>query len=63
MPGWLSRLSIQALISAQVMILWFVGLSPKSDSTLTAQSLIEILSLSLYLCPYPSHVPSLSQDK
>ena len=27
-PGWLSWLSIQLLISAQVMISWFMGLSP-----------------------------------
>ena len=30
-PGWLSRLSIQLLILAQVMISWFVSSSPTWD--------------------------------
>ena len=33
-PGWLSRLSVGLLISAQVMISWFVSLSPESGSVL-----------------------------
>ena len=45
-PGWLSLLSVWLLISAQVMISWFVGSSPVLGSVLTAQ----ILSL-LSLCP------------
>ena len=36
--GWLSQL-VELLISAQDMILQFVGLSPVSGSVLTAQSL------------------------
>ena len=28
-PGWLSRLSVQLLTSAQVMISWLVGSSPE----------------------------------
>ena len=35
------------LISAQVMISWFVGSSPEWSSVLTAWSLLGILSLSL----------------
>ena len=35
-PGWLSWLNVWP---AQVMISWFVGLSPKSGSVLTAHSL------------------------
>ena len=43
-PGWLSRLSIQLLVSAQVLISLFVGLSPVLSPALTAQSLLGILS-------------------
>ena len=50
--GWLSQLSVQLLISAQVMILWFVSSSPASGSSPTAQSLLGILSLPLSL-PLP----------
>ena len=47
-PGWLSQLSVhQLLILAQVTISQFVGLSPTLGSSLTAQSLLEILSLPL----------------
>ena len=38
-PEWLSLLNIQLLISAQVMILRFLSLSPASGSVLTAQTL------------------------
>ena len=51
--GWLSRVSIQLLVSAQGMISRFWGLSPMSGSTLTAQSLLGILSLSLSLSALP----------
>ena len=51
-PGWLSWLINGLLISAQVMISWFIGLSPASDFVLTTQSLLGILSL----CPSPTHV-------
>ena len=39
-PGWLSQLSIQHLVSAQVMISPFVSSSPMSGSVLTVQSLL-----------------------
>ena len=46
-PGWLSRLSKQLLISAQVMNLTAPDFeSPVSGSTLAVQSLLGILSLS-----------------
>ena len=57
-PGWLSWLSIQLLTSAQVMISWFMGLSPVSGSVLTMplpRSCVRVLSLSLS--------PSLFQNK
>ena len=41
-PGWLSWLSIQLLILVQVMISWFMSLSPMSGS--------EGFSFSLSLC-------------
>ena len=44
-PGWLNRLSVQLLISAQVTILPFV------KSALTVWSLLGILSLSLSAPP------------
>ena len=43
-PGWQSWLSDQLLISAQVMILRFVGWSPAPGSVLLAWSLLGILS-------------------
>ena len=48
---WFSQLSISLLISAQVIISWFVGSSPTLGSALTAWNLLGILSgLSL---PFP----------
>ena len=38
MGGWVAQL-VKQPTSAQVMILWFVSLSPVSGSVLTAQSL------------------------
>ena len=58
--GWLSWLSVQLWISAQVKISWLMGWSPVSASTLTAQNLLGILSLPLSLCPSPTHVCALS---
>ena len=64
MLGWLSQLEIWLLISAQVMISWFVRSSLMLGSVLTAGNL-----LGFYLClfvPPPHtrmHVPSLSQNK
>ena len=46
-PGWLNRLSIWLLLSAQVMISRFVSSSPGSGSALTMWSLRGILSLCL----------------
>ena len=51
-PGWLGRLGVRLLISAQVLISRFVGLSPTSGSTLTVQGLLGILSPPLSL-PLP----------
>ena len=48
-------LGIQLLISAQVMISWFVGLSPVLGSVLTAWNLLGILYLPLSLPPPPTH--------
>ena len=58
-PGWLSPLSFQLLILAQVMISWFTSLSPTSGSVLAAWSLLGILCFPLSAPPY-SHVLSLS---
>ena len=52
MPGCLSQLSIQLLISAQVMISQLVSSSPASGSALAVQGLLGILSLPLSL-PLP----------
>ena len=48
------------LISAQVMISWFVSLSPALGSALMVHSLLGILSLSLHHCPSPAHALFLS---
>ena len=48
-PGWLSRVRVQLLISAQVMISSFVSLSPASGSVLTARNLLDILSRPVFL--------------
>ena len=61
-PGWLSWLSVQLLISAQVMISQFVGSSPASGgSSLTTWSLLGIFSFSFSL-PLPLSL-FLSQNK
>ena len=44
-PGWLSWLSVQLLVLAQVVISWIVSSSLTSVSLLTAWSLLDILSL------------------
>ena len=47
--------------SAQVIISWFVGLSPALGSVLTAQSLEPALdSVPPSLCPSPAHALSIS---
>ena len=57
-PGWLSWSRDQLLVSAQVMISWFMGMSPASvlrislSSSLSAPPLLSCL-----------HVLSLSQNK
>ena len=48
----MAQLSVQLLILAQIMISWFVSLSPALGSALTVWSLLEILSLPLSL-PLP----------
>ena len=50
-PGWLSQLSIQLLVWAQVMISWIIGLSPALGSIQTARSLLGILCPSLSAPP------------
>ena len=62
-PGWLSGLSVQLLVSAQVMISRFMASSPASGSVLTAQSLLGILSLSSSPCAPPLLTLSLSLSK
>ena len=55
--------SVKHLISAQVMLSQFVGLSPVSGSMLTAQSLepaSDSVSPSLSAPPPSAHAPSLS---
>ena len=46
-PGWLTWLRVWLLVSAQVMISWFVSLSPTSRSELTERSLIRTFSPSV----------------
>ena len=60
-PGWLSPLNVQLLISTQVMISQFEELSPKWGSALTAWSLVRIFSL-LLACPSPAGMHSLSHS-
>ena len=57
-PGGL----VERPTSVQVMILWFVSLSPTSGSVLTAQSL-EPGTLSPFLSAPPLLIPSLSLSK
>ena len=47
--GWLSQLSVQLLVSAQVMIPQFVSSSPALGSLLSAQSPLQVLCPSLSL--------------
>ena len=65
-PKWLNLLSVQHLLSTQVMISWSVRSSPSSGSVQTAWSLFGILSLPLSLTPPPTthvQVPSLSLSR
>ena len=57
--GWLSRLSVRLLVSAQVMTSWFLSSSPTLGSTPTVRSLLGILSL----CPSPTQAHALSLSK
>ena len=60
-PGWLRELSVQLLVSAQIMILRLMGSGPASGSVLTARSLEPAShSVSPSLCPSPAHALSLS---
>ena len=47
--GWPSQLGVRLLVSARVVISWFVRLSPTLGSVLAVRNLLEILSLSLSL--------------
>ena len=67
-PGWLSQLSVQLLILAQVTISWFVSSSPTLASALTVQSPLGILShsISLWILSHsislwPSHAQPFSK--
>ena len=53
-PGWLSQLSVGLLVSARVMVSWFVSSSPTLGSMLTVWSLLGTLSFPLSLCSSPS---------
>ena len=58
--AWVAQLDKRPT-SAQVMISWFVVSSPASGSVQTAQSLDPASdSVSLSLCPSPTHTLSLS---
>ena len=62
-PGWLSWLSIQLLVLAQVMISQFMGLSPASGSVLNTCSESGAcfgFCVSFSVCPSPVHPLSLS---
>ena len=52
--------SVEVLTSAQVMISWFMGLSPTSGSLLSAQNPLQILCSPLSL-PFPLLMLSLSK--
>ena len=56
---WVAQ-SVKRSTSAQVMISWFVSLSPASGSVLSAGGLLWILCLPLSLCPSPACSLSLS---
>ena len=59
-PGWFGWLSVRFSISAQVMILQFVGSNPTSGSALIVWSLLGILSLPLSLSLPLPHSQSLA---
>ena len=64
LQGHLVAQSAECPTSAQVTISQFVGLSPTSGSVLTAQSLEPASeSVSISLCPSPTHALSLSLSK
>ena len=58
--AWVAQLA-KHLTLVQVMISWFMGLSPASGSAVTVWSLLGILPLPLSLCPSPARALSLSQ--
>ena len=58
--AWVAQL-IKCLTLAQVMISQFVSSSPLSGSLLSAQSLLQVLCLSVSLSAPPTLVLSLSQ--
>ena len=56
-PGWFSRLSVQLLISAQIMISEFVRSSPTSCYTDSMGPVWDSLSPSLSAPPLLAHIP------
>ena len=62
-PGWLSRLSVRLLVSAQVMLSQLMSSDPTPGSVLTVGSLLGILSFSLSLSAPPLLTLYLSQKK
>ena len=56
-PGWLSSY-VKCPTLAQVMISWFMSSSTASDSAVSAEPALDLLSLSLSLCPSPTHALS-----
>ena len=67
-PGWLGRLGVRFLVSAQIMISQFVSSSSTLGSALAVQkpawdSPSLSPSLSLSLCPSPAHARTLSLSK
>ena len=60
-PGWLGQLNVCLLVLAQIMISWFVRLSPDLGPVMTVWSLLGIPSFPLSLCPSPAFCLSLSK--
>ena len=63
-PGWLSRLNIRLLVSAQIMISWFRDFEPHAGLALCRQHRASLgFSLSSSLHPSPTHAVTVSQNK
>ena len=57
---WVAQLSARLLISAQVMISWFVSLNPVLGPALTVWHLLGVLSLPISL-PFPLKINKLKK--